>query len=60
MCSKLKNNFFLENEYAGTAQETEKLNPSTMIMILIVASQKINCMAQFKVSFSCAEKTAHV
>ena len=33
---KSKTSFFLETEYAGTAQATEWVNQSTMIMVLIV------------------------
>ena len=35
VCSKLKNKFFFETEYTGTAQETEYINRSRIIIIFI-------------------------
>ena len=54
-----KVNFFLENGYAGTRQENQRLNQSGIIIVLILSSQKNYCIAQFKVSFSSGDKTAH-
>ena len=54
-----KVNFVFENGYAGTAQENRRLNRCRIIIVFIVSSQKKYCNAQFKVSFSSGEKTAH-
>ena len=54
-----KRNFVFENGYAGTAQENKRLNRSEIIIGFILSSQKNYCIAQFKVSFSSGEKTAH-
>ena len=52
-------NFVFENGYAGTGQENRRLNQSRIIIVLIASSQKNYCIADFKVSFSSGEKTAH-
>ena len=52
-------NFVFENGYAGTGQENQRLNQSRIIIVFIASSQKNYCIAQFKVSFSSGEKTAH-
>ena len=54
-----KVNFFFENGYAGNGQDNQRLNRSGIIIVFILSSQKISCTAQFKVSFSSGEKTAH-
>ena len=54
-----KVNFVFENGYAGTAQEKKRLNRSEINIGFILSSQKNYCIAQFKVSFSSGEKTAH-
>ena len=54
-----KVNFVFENGYAGTGQENQRLNQSRIIIVFPASSQKNYCIAQFKVSFSCGEKTAH-
>ena len=54
-----KVNFVFENGYTGTIQENQRLHRSRIIIVFIVSSQKTYCIAQFKISFSSAEKTAH-
>ena len=51
--------FVFENGNAGTGQENQRLNRSSIIIVFIASSQKNYCIAQFKVSFSSGEKTAH-
>ena len=54
-----KVNFVFENAYAGTAEGNQRLIRSGIIIVFILSSQKNYCIAQFKVSFSSGEKTAH-
>ena len=54
-----KENFVFENAYAGTAERNQRLIRSGIIIVFILSSQKKYCIAQFKVSFSSGEKTAH-
>ena len=54
-----KVNFVFENGYAGTGQENQRLNRSRIIIVFIESSQKNYCIAQFKVTVSSGEKTAH-
>ena len=54
-----KVNFVFDNGYAGTGQENQRLNRSRIIIVCIASSPKNYCLAQFKVSFSSGEKTAH-
>ena len=54
-----KVNFVFENGYAGTGQENQRLNRTGIVIVFILSSQEDYCIAQFKVSFSSGEKTAH-
>ena len=54
-----KVNVVFKNGYPGTAQENQRLNRGAVIIVFILSSQKNYCIAQFKVSFSSGEKTAH-